>query len=290
MAAKPELDDVTGVETTGHEWDGLKELNRPLPNWWVWTFWITFIWSIGYWIAMPAWPLLSGYTMGWLGDSSRKNALDAVQAGKDRFKAENDQLAQMDIKNIIADEKLNAFAVNGGKVIFGDNCAPCHGGGAQGGPGFPSLRDNDWIWGGKIDDVIKTVTVGVRSGADGERNNAMPRFGLDKMLTEDQISDVADYVLSLSGTTGDAAKIEKGKVVFADNCVACHGEGGKGNQELGAPNLSDQVWLYGGTREDVVKQINIGRGGVMPSWAGRLDKASLNKVVAYVNSLGGVTK
>lgn len=290
MAAKPEMDEVTGVYTTGHEWDGLKELNKPLPSWWVWTFWLTFIWAIGYWIMMPAWPLISGYTMGYLNDSSRKNAMDAVQAGKDRFKAENDKLAQMDIKDVLADEKLNNFAVITGKVIFGDNCAPCHGSGAQGGPGYPSLRDNEWIWGGKVDQVMYTVMHGIRSDADGERRNDMPRFGLDKMLDEKQINDVAEYVLTLSGGKADAAAAERGKVIFADNCVSCHAEGGVGNQEMGAPNLADQIWLYGDTKEAIVKQINTGRGGVMPTWAGRLDKASLNKVVAYLNSLGGVTK
>jgi cytochrome c oxidase cbb3-type subunit III len=290
MAAKPDYDDVTGVETTGHEWDGLKELNKPLPSWWVWTFWVTIIWAVGYWIAYPAWPMVSGYTAGYLGFSSRQAALDDVKAGRAVQKDMNDALAKTSISDMRSNAKLFDFAVKGGAVIFADNCAACHGRGAQGAPGFPNLNDDKWIWGGKITDINYTVTHGIRSGASGERNNQMPRFGLDKMLNAQQISDVADFVLSLSGGKADEAVVGRGKAIFAENCVACHGEGAKGNQELGAPNLTDKIWLYGGTKADIVKQVETGRGGVMPSWAGRLDADALKKVTAYVWSRGGGVK
>jgi cytochrome c oxidase cbb3-type subunit 3 len=285
--AKPEIDDVTGVETTGHEWDGLKELTKPLPGWWVWTFWATIIWAIGYWIVYPAWPLMDGYTKGIWGWSARQAALDDVKAGRQVQAKLNEALDKASIADLKGDSELVKFAVAGGRVIFGDNCAPCHGRGAAGGVGYPNLNDDDWLWGGKIADINYTIMHGIRSGAKDERNNAMPRFGIDNMLTKEQMSDVADYVLSLSGTAGDAAAIERGKTIFAENCVACHTETGKGSTELGAPNLTDKIWLYGGTKADILETIRTGRGGVMPTWAGRLDANSIKKVTAYVYSLGG---
>lgn len=288
MAAKPEIDDVTGVETTGHEWDGLKELNKPLPSWWVWTFWATIIWSIGYWIAYPAWPLVSNYTAGYLGFSSRQEALDDVKKGRAGQQVMNDALAKTSITELGKNPELMKFAVAGGKVIFGDNCSPCHGRGAAGGNGYPNLNDDDWIWGGKIDQINFTVTHGVRSGDKDERTNTMPPFA--DTLKPEQINDTADFVLSLSGTKGDAAAIERGKQLFADNCASCHGDTGKGNPDMGAPNLADKIWLYGGKKADIVAQIKAARGGVMPAWNARLDAEAIKKVTAYVWSLGGGAK
>lgn len=285
--AKPEIDDVTGVEMTGHEWDGLKELNNPLPGWWVWTFWATIIWSIGYWIVYPAWPLVDDYTKGIWNWSSRQAALDDVKAGRQVQAGLNEALDKASIADLKGESDLASFAIAGGRVIFGDNCAPCHGRGADGTTGYPNLNDDDWIWGGKIEDINYTITHGIRSGAAEERTNTMPRFGIDEMLTQEQMSDVADYVLSLSATAGDGAAIARGKAIFAEQCVICHTETAQGNQELGAPNLTDGIWLYGGTKADVLETIRTGRGGVMPTWASRLDENSIKKVTAYVYALGG---
>jgi cytochrome c oxidase cbb3-type subunit III len=284
--AKPEIDDVTGVETTGHEWDGLKELNKPLPGWWVWTFWATIIWSIGYWVVYPAWPLLDGYTPGIWNWSARQAALDEVKEGRKVQSKLNDALDKATLKDLKGKGELVDFAIAGGRVIFADNCAPCHGRGAAGTKGYPNLNDNDWLWGGKIEDINFTIQHGIRSGAKDERTNQMPRFGLDNLLKPEQINDVAEYVMSLSGK-GDAAAAARGKATFAEQCVACHGEAGKGNMEMGAPNLTDGIWLYGGAKADIMESIKTGRGGVMPTWAGRLDANSIKKVTAYVYSLGG---
>jgi cytochrome c oxidase cbb3-type subunit 3 len=178
-------------------------------------------------------------------------------------------------------------AIAGGRAAFGDNCAPCHGRGAQGFTGFPNLNDDDWIWGGSLEAIYQTIAHGVRNGGAEARDSAMPRFGLDGILERAQINDVADYVLSLSGKAPDPAAAERGKTIYADNCVSCHGEDGKGNRDLGAPNLADAIWLNGGTKAEVMRSIETGRGGVMPAWAGRLDEATVKKLAVYVHSLGG---
>ena len=284
---KHEIDEVTGVHTTGHEWDGIKELNKPLPRWWVWVFYASIIWSIGYWIAYPAWPTLTSYTHGMLDYSQRKQVMDEVAAGKAAQAKFVTAIASETVDQIQKNPELREFAIAGGRAAFGDNCAGCHGRGAQGGPGYPNLNDDDWLWGGTLDQIEHTLQVGVRSTDPETRQNQMPRFGLDQMLEPAQISDVADYVLSLSGTTGDQAAIERGKQIFAEQCVACHGENAKGNMELGSPNLTDGIWLYGKSKADVVATITNGRGGVMPTWGGRLDPATIKMLAVYVHSLGG---
>ena len=287
MADKHEIDDVTGIQTTGHEWDGIKELNKPLPKWWVWTFYVTVIWSVGYWIAYPAWPSVSSYTKGLLGYSQRQTVTDAVAAARAAQSKFRDAIAAADLAKIKDDPELLNFALAGGKAAFGDNCAPCHGRGAQGFKGYPNLNDDDWIWGGKIADIHQTVLYGIRSDHDDTRSNDMPRFGLDEVLTPAQISDVAEYTLSLSSTANDQAAAERGKEIFAEQCVACHGDDGKGNQELGSPNLTDALWLYGGEKADVVESIQTGRGGVMPAFTSRLDGVTIKQLAVYVHSLGG---
>ncbi|MGB0086888.1 MAG: cytochrome-c oxidase, cbb3-type subunit III [Rhodomicrobiaceae bacterium] len=287
MAANTEIDDVTGIETTGHEWDGIKELNKPLPKWWLYVFYACIIWSIGYWVAYPAWPLISGYSKGVLGYSQRQTVAQDIQASHAAQAKFNDAIAKDSLQEIAASPDLLQFAIAGGRAAFGDNCAPCHGRGAQGAKGFPNLNDDDWIWGGSLDAIQQTIQYGIRGASDQTRVSAMPRFGLDQILTTEQISDVADYVRSLSGLDHDAAATERGKAIFAENCVACHGEDGKGNQDLGAPNLTDAIWLYGSAKADIVKSIETGRGGVMPTWAGRLDESTIKKLTVYVHSLGG---
>jgi cytochrome c oxidase cbb3-type subunit 3 len=287
MATKKEIDDVTGTETTGHEWDGIKELNKPLPKWWLYVFYATIIWAVGYWVAYPAWPLISGSTQGALGYSQRatvqQNIADA-RAAQSEF---NDAIAQASLDEIKSKPELLQFAVAGGRTAFGDNCAPCHGRGAQGAKGYPNLNDDDWLWGGALDTIHQTLLHGVRAGTDDTRISDMPRFGTDQILPNDQVSDAADYVLSLARLDHDAQAAARGQTVFADNCAVCHGEDGKGNRDLGSPDLTDAIWLYGSDKADIVTSIQTGRGGVMPAWSGRLDENMIKKLTLYVHSLGG---
>jgi cytochrome c oxidase cbb3-type subunit III len=283
-----EIDQVTGVETTGHVWDGdLKELNKPLPKWWLYTFYACVIWAIGYWAVYPAWPTLSGYTRGALGYSQRGEVDRQVAAAKAEQAKYFDQIAATPLGDIEKSQDLMPFVMAGGAAVFGDNCGPCHGKGAQGAPGYPNLNDDDWLWGGTPEAIQQTIMHGIRSGDPDTRQMAMPRFGLDGILQPDQIKDAAQYVLSLSGHATDEAAAQRGAPLFADNCSACHGEDGKGNPELGAPNLTDEIWLYGGKASDIEKTIQTGRGGVMPNWAGRLDPVTIKMLTAYVHTLGG---
>jgi cytochrome c oxidase cbb3-type subunit III len=285
--SKPEVDQVTGVETTGHEWDGVKELNKPLPRWWVWTFYATIVWAIGYWIAYPAWPTLAGYSKGVLGYSQREvvaNDLNAAKAAQAQYR---DKLEATPLDKVKADPDLLRFAIAGGAAAFQANCAPCHGRGAQGFAGYPNLNDDDWLWGGSIDDIHKTISWGIRSEHKETRSSQMPRYGIDKLLDDRQINDAAEYVLSLSGRASDQAAAARGKSIFAEQCAACHGADAKGKQEQGAPNLTDAIWLYGDSRQAILESIRTGRGGVMPAWAGRLDPVTLKALAVYVHSLGG---
>ncbi|MCF8468417.1 MAG: cytochrome-c oxidase, cbb3-type subunit III [Sneathiella sp.] len=287
MADKVEKDEFSGTDTTGHEWDGIKELDTPMPRWWLWTMYGTIIWAIGYWIVMPAWPLVSSYTSGFLGYSSRgsleQELADATAAHADDRAA----LVTMKVSDVKNDEKIYQFALRGGKSAFAVNCSQCHGSGAQGAPGFPNLNDDDWLWGGSIDKIYETVKYGIRSDNDETRIGNMPAFLTDELLTKDQINDVAEYVLSLSGGEGDAAMITRGKAVFMENCVSCHGDNAKGKNEFGAPNLTDAIWFYGKEKDIIVKTISRGRGNVMPAWVDRLDDVTIRQLALYVHSLGG---
>ena len=275
------------VDTTGHEWDGIKELNNPLPRWWLWVFLITIVWAIGYWVLMPAWPLVSSYSRGTLGYSQRAKVADDIAQAKAAQGAKLAQLAALPLEAIRTDPELMAFAVGGGRSAFAVNCSPCHGTGAAGSKGYPNLNDDEWLWGGKITDIERTIRFGIRSGHPEARVNDMPAFVQSKLLTAAQASDVADYVLSLSGTHGAAAAIKRGEALFAQNCTACHGADAKGNHELGAPNLTDAIWLYGGDKASVMETITLGRRGVMPAWDGRLDATTIKELAVYVHTLGG---
>ncbi len=285
--SKRDIDEVTGVETTGHEWDGIKELNKPLPKWWLWTFYASIIWSIGYWILYPAWPTLTGYTEGVLGYSERAavtEELETARAAQGTFRAELDATPLGQVKD---NPELLRFAMAGGAASFATNCAPCHGRGAQGFVGYPNLNDDEWLWGGSIDDIYKTIRFGIRSEHADTRSSLMPRYGIDKLLDNSQIDDAAEYVLSLTGRATNQEAVARGKDTFAEQCAACHGDAGKGNVELGAPNLTDAIWLYGDSKSAIVESVRTGRGGMMPLWEGRLDPVTLKSLAVYVHSLGG---
>jgi cytochrome c oxidase cbb3-type subunit 3 len=289
MSREREIDLHSGIETTGHEWDGIKELNKPLPRWWVWVFYATILWSIGYWVAYPACPVISSYTKGILGYSSRVSVTQSVAAGKAAQSKYNDVLAKASLAEIQANPDLLAFAIAGGRAAFANNCAGCHGQNAQGSKGYPNLADDVWLWGGKPDAIYQTIAYGARNGMDQAHMSQMPRFGADNILTTAQIDDAAEYVRSLSKQPHDAAAAGRGHAVFHGDgtCATCHGEDGKGNQEVGAPNLTANIWLYGGSKADIVTSITNGRGGVMPAWADKLDPEAIKKLAVYVHSLGG---
>ena len=291
QVAKAQVDAATGVTTTGHEWDGLKELNNPLPRWWLWTFYATIIWAVGYWLVYPSWPLVTSYTTGLFGWQSRE-AVVADLAGLKALRGPmTEKLTNASLTEIATDPLLLSFARAQGRTAFGDNCAPCHGSGGGGAKGFPNLNDDDWLWGGKLDDIALTIQHGVRSADPDTRAGTMPAFGRDNMLQRADINAVADYTRSLSGLApAPGAQVEQGKKVFADNCATCHGEDGKGNRELGAPNLTDGIWLYGSSKEVIIDGIVNGRGAVMPAWKERLDATTIKALAVYVHTFGGGEK
>lgn len=287
MAAEKDIDTISGTETTGHDWDGIKELNTPLPRWWLVIFYGCIVWAIGYWILMPAWPMLTGYTHGLLGYSQRAAVVNALDKLKAQRTAEAAGLGKASLAEIVASPKLLEFALAEGKSVFGDNCAPCHGTGAEGARGYPNLNDDDWLWGGTLTDIQHTITVGVRSTSSDTRQSQMPAFGRDGILKPREIADLTEYVVYLSHRSADAKAVVRAVKLFADNCAVCHGPDGKGTRILGAPNLTDAVWLYGPARADIRGQIENGRGGVMPTWGGRLQPETIKSLAVYVHSLGG---
>ncbi len=288
--------DTKDVGTTGHIWDGIEELNNPLPRWWVWVFYATIVWGVGYTIAYPAWPLIKGATPGLLGYSTRAEVAKDIAAVDEANAELMTQLAAADLSTITDDPELHGFAVNGGRAIFASHCSQCHGSGAAGvqAGGYPNLLDDDWLWGGMIDDIAYVVTHGIRNEQSPDAlYSQMPAFGTDDLLDRQEIDAVVEHVLALSNQDHDAALAEIGAEVFYDNCAACHGDNGEGMQDLGAPNLSDAIWLYGGDRETIYTSVYESRFGVMPAWSseyrsgGGLNQAQINAVSAYVHQLGG---
>lgn len=283
-----EIDGPTGQVTTGHEWDGIKELDTPMPRWWLWTFYATVVWGVGYAVAYPAWPLLSDATRGVLGWSSRGAVAEQLDAARAERAPYADRIAELPLEEIRKDPELLRFAVAGGRSAFHVNCAQCHGSGAAGSPGYPNLNDDAWIWGGTLQDIETTIRHGARDPADSETRLAeMPAFGADAMLDREQIAAVTEHVLSLSGSDHDAVPAATGAGVYADNCAACHGDAGQGDPAAGAPALNDAVWLYEGGRAAVTAQIEKPRHGVMPAWGTRLDPTAIKQLTLYVHGLGG---
>jgi cytochrome c oxidase cbb3-type subunit III len=282
------VDDVTGVATTSHVWDDdIRELDNPLPRWWLYTFYACIVWSVGYWILYPAWPTLTGYTKGTLGYSERAAVASELLVGKKDQEKFRSQLASASLSEVRSNPELLRFAMASGGASFQTNCAPCHGRGAQGFVGYPNLNDDDWIWGGKIEEIVKTLQVGIRSDHKDTRVSQMPRFGVDKILKPEEISAATQYVLSLSKQASDPVQVKQGEAIFAEQCAACHGADGRGNAELGAPNLTDSIWLYGSSPAAVRQSIETGRGAVMPAWGDRLDPTTIKSLAIYVHSLGG---
>ena len=286
--ADREIDEHSGVETTGHEWDGIKELNNPLPRWWLIVFWVSVIWSVGYWILMPAWPGINGYTKGLRNHSERANvAADIAALDAERAEQTRRLIAAPSMEAIENDPDLLQFAMAAGGSLFGDNCATCHGAGGQGFKGYPNLNDDSWLWGGSLDEIKHTITVGRRSNHPETVNTIMMAYGRDQLLPRETIDDLTDYVLSLSGGEHDAEAAERAAPVFATQCASCHGVDGGGDRSQGAPNLTDAIWLYGGDRRAIKETLWNGRAGVMPAWEGRLSEEEIIALSVYVHALGG---
>ncbi|UWQ11616.1 cytochrome-c oxidase, cbb3-type subunit III [Aliiroseovarius crassostreae] len=274
------------IETTGHEWDGIQEFNNPLPRWWVWIFYVTIVWGVWYTIAYPAWPLIKGATAGYLGYSTRGEVAAEIQRFDEMNASINAELAAADLTEIQPGTELYNYASQSGRATFATWCSQCHGAGADGAVGYPNLLDDDWLWGGDIEAIHTTIQHGIRDASnDDTRLNDMPAH--DELLEAEEITQVVDYVLSLSGGEADAANVEAGAVVFEDNCSSCHAEGGVGDRDMGGPNLTDFIWLYGGDKETITESVAKGRTGVMPAWSAKLTEAQIKGVAVYVHQLGG---
>ncbi len=293
MSKKP-ADQPTKVDTTGHSWDGIEEYNNPLPRWWLWTFYATIVWGVIYTLLYPAWPLVERATGGILGFSTRGQVEEQIAT----FEAQNSgletELASVDLTTLADNGDLHNFAINKGAAVFRNNCSQCHGSGAQGAEGFPNLLDDDWLWGGAIDEIAYTVTNGIRNEDSFDAHwSEMPAFGRDEILTDAQIAEVVQYVRQISGQDHDAGLAASGEEVFLEQCAACHMDDGTGDVGLGAPNLTDAIWLYGGDVATLTETITNSRFGVMPAWsqdyrsAFGLSESEINAVAAYVHQLGG---
>ena len=287
MAPDPKRDAHTGTETTGHDWDGIQELDTPLPRWWVWVFYATIVWSVGYWIVMPAWPLVGDYTRGVIGYSQRAVVARQIEWAKASQAGFVSKIRAQPVDAIRRDPDLQQFVMAGGRSAFAVNCSQCHGTGAAGSTGYPNLNDDDWLWGGAAGEILATIRYGIRSGHDDERTGDMPAFLRDEVLTADQVEDVAEHVLSLTKRSTDPSAARRGAAVFAEQCAACHRENGTGNKEFGAPNLADAIWLFGGDRATIVDMIANSRRGVMPAWDARLSPETIKMLAVYIHSLGG---
>jgi cytochrome c oxidase cbb3-type subunit 3 len=284
------IDEATGTATTGHVWDGIRELDTPMPRWWVWVFLATVVWAGVYVVLYPAIPGLSSASKGTLGWSSRGDVAADIETAKAAQSGFRDRIAAASFEEIIAQDDLFQFAVSAGRSAFQVNCIQCHGSGAAGGPGYPNLQDDEWIWGAKIDDIAFTINHGIRNGGDEARDSLMPSFGADELLDAAAIENVSAYVLSLSNSPVEKGDAAAGQTVYVDNCASCHGDNAEGLPELGAPRLADAVWLYGGSQAQLIAQINKPRHGVMPAWGPRLGEVAVKELATYVYSLGGATR
>lgn len=274
--------------TTGHSWDGIEEFNNPLPRWWLWIFYATIIWAVIYSVAYPAWPLLTRATPGVLGHSTRADVAAEIARFDDANGPIKARLIDADLAAVTADADLMGYAMNAGAAVFRTHCAQCHGAGAAGvqAAGYPNLLDDDWLWGGTVEEIAYTVRHGIRNTADPDAHfSQMPAFA--EILEPAQIDAVVQHVRAISGQEHDAGQAAEGAVLYAENCASCHGEAGLGDPALGAPNLADAIWLYGGDVAALTRSVAQARYGVMPNWGGRLSEDEIRAVALYVHGLGG---
>ncbi len=296
MSGLAEFDPVSGQSTSGHEWDGIRELNTPMPIWWVYTFFACIVFAVAYCIVYPAIPLGDHFTPGMGGGLARQQLEKDLTAQAVKFKVQRDRIAALSVADIAKDPDLLAYALKGGDALYRNNCQPCHQAGGGGAVGYPVLSDNVWIWGGTLESIETTLTHGIRSEKDPEtRQSMMPAWGRDKLLTSEQISQVADYVVAMEAQKAPASGA--GREIYLANCAACHSSDGAkaisdGNPAVGAPPLGSGVGLYAGpnkvvTKEIAVAQIYNPRHGVMPAWSDRLTVSEIKELTLYVHELGG---
>lgn len=287
MSKKPVQPQNNDPDTTGHSWDGIEEFNNPLPKWWVWVFYATIVWGIGYTIAYPAWPLVNSATAGLLGYSTRAEVAAEIAEFEAKNAGINERLAGVELAAIGDDAELYGYAVSAGEAVFRTWCVQCHGSGAAGAVGYPNLLDDDWLWGGDIESIHYTISHGIRNEEDLDSHySEMPAFG--EILEEGEIVAAVNYVQTLSGgTPNDASVAAAGEEIYLDNCSSCHGEAGEGDIYQGAPNLADAIWLYGGDYDTLIETVTYSRFGVMPPWQSRLSEAQIRAVSTYVHQLGG---
>ncbi len=288
MADRKRIDEPTGTETVGHEWDGIEELNTPLPRWWLWLFYVTIAWGVAYTIAYPAWPMISKATAGVLNWTSRGQLERELAADREKRAPIMNAIAATPVEQLESNPELMQAAIEGGRAAFRVNCVQCHGSGAAGSIGYPNLNDDDWLWGGDIKAIHYSIEHGVRNpDHDQTRMSQMPAFGRDGLLQPREIDDLTAYVRAVSRQQPANAAARRGSALFATNCAACHGTDAKGDRAFGAPNLTDAIWLYGGDTASIRKSINDARFGVMPRWGEKLDAPTVKMLAAYVHSLGG---
>jgi cytochrome c oxidase cbb3-type subunit 3 len=281
-----ERDPYTGHMTTGHEWNGIKELNAPVPKAVLFFLAVTFIFSLGYWILMPAWPTGVAYTKGLLGIDQRKTVAESVAAAAQGRAAWAQKVADGDYAAIQADPALMRTVRQTGHTLFGDNCAVCHGLQGQGGKGYPAIAKAPWLWGGEPETLAETIRVGINATHPETRVSQMMAFGRDKILERADLLKVAAYVHSLSQkTNAPAATLQEGKAVFDANCVTCHGDDAKGKREVGAPDLTDAFSIYGSDLQSIYSTVYDGRQGQMPGWENRLSPLERKILTLYLLDL-----
>ncbi|MBU0792445.1 MAG: cytochrome-c oxidase, cbb3-type subunit III [Alphaproteobacteria bacterium] len=288
MAEKKRIDAPTGTQTVGHEWDGIEELDTPMPRWWVWTFYATIVFSLGYVVVYPAIPFLNDASKGLWGWSSRGDLHQTMDAEISRRAPILSAIATTPIEKLAAQPELMQAAMQGGAAAFKVHCVQCHGSGAAGSKGYPNLIDDDWLWGGDLQSIEYTITHGIRNPDEPQtRNSLMPAFGKDGILNTTQVQDVVSHVRVISGQEKPSASSRRGDALFQQNCAVCHGGDGKGLRDFGAPNLTDPIWLHAGDRETLTQTVMNSRKGVMPAWGHALDKATIRMLAVYVHGLGG---
>ncbi len=287
--AVEERDPHTGYLTTGHEWDGIKELNTPVPRLVYFCLAATALFAVIYWFLMPAWPVGATFTKGLLGIDQRTSVQDSLKDAALQRAVWAKRLETQSFADIQADSRLMEIVRQTGPALFGDNCAACHGARAAGGPGYPSLVDDAWLWGGNPETIAETIRAGVNSAHPDSRVSQMLAFGRDQVLARGDIKNVAAYVQSLSGSSGASSggigDAGAGQTIFADNCASCHGESGRGNTQLGAPDLTDKNWIYGGDAQSIFTTIWGGRQGRMPAWEARLSPVDRKILTLYLIGL-----
>ncbi|GEO86479.1 cytochrome-c oxidase, cbb3-type subunit III [Agrobacterium vitis] len=285
-----DVDPVTGRKTTGHVWNGIRELDTPIPKGVLLFLIVTHLFAVLWWFLMPSWPLGATYTKGILGKDQRTTVEESLVESEAARVPWVTRIDAMSFDEIRADQPLMAKVRSNGHQLFGDNCAACHGRDGKGGANYPNLTDADWIWGGTAEQIAQTLIVGINSRHPDTRIGQMPAFGRDEILDRQQVRDVSLYVRTLSdpaaSTAENIGQVDTGRAVFQTNCVACHGDDGRGNLELGAPNLADQTWIYGGTPQTIIDTIHGGRQGHMPTWDERLSPVEIKVLALYVNALG----